>query len=250
LGNELLDLFVTTAKVLATNGRSLTWNSSLPSKTSYYSAVYRLRKAGLIAYRRTGGRTPVLVLTEKGEEAVSDVHRPETRWKRKWNRIWYVLTYDVAEKDRRYRDALRRFLEKMRLGCLHKSVWVTPRDIRPEYADLVEAGGVDEFSYLLEARTVLGRSAAEVVRDAWDFDRINAIQDRFLDVYGRNLETLTSSRVSPEEAMALAREELEAYHYAMHDDPLLPSALLPRDYRGRKVLRLHQQITRHIAKRL
>jgi DNA-binding transcriptional regulator PaaX len=63
-GEVLLDLLLEFTRLVATQGRSLTWDSSYPNRNAYYNAVYRLRKAGLVAYRRHGGREPVLVLTD------------------------------------------------------------------------------------------------------------------------------------------------------------------------------------------
>lgn len=250
IGNELLDLFATFGEVLVSNGRSLTWNSSLPNQSAYYSATYRLRKAGLLAYRKSDGQTPVLMITEEGKRSLSGAREPEKLWNAKWGGIWYVLTYDVPEKDRLYRDTLRRFLGLMRMGCLHKSVWVAPRDIRPEYGDLVEASGVDSFSYLLEAKTVLGRPASEIVQNAWDFERLGEVQRRYIKVYSQNLEQLCRRDVSPEEATTLARQELEAYRHAMYGDPLLPQALHPSGYLGRGVWQLHRKLVREVTRRL
>ena len=42
------------------------------------------------------------------------------------------------------------------MGCLQKSVWVSPRDIRPEHDDLVKGIRVNFYAYLFEATTVLG----------------------------------------------------------------------------------------------
>ena len=50
-----------------------------------------------------------------------------------------------------YRNVLRQFLKAQRMGCFQKSVWITPTDIRPQYADLKEAAAVEVFACLFEA---------------------------------------------------------------------------------------------------
>jgi len=47
----------------------------------------RLHRAGLIAYRRSGGRNPVLRVTDEGTRRQPDFHHPMRHWARKWNGI-------------------------------------------------------------------------------------------------------------------------------------------------------------------
>jgi DNA-binding transcriptional regulator PaaX len=103
-------------------------------------------------------------------------------------------------------------------------------------------------SHLFEARTVLGRGPSEIVSEAWDFDQLNAVQHRFCKVYKENLRRLREEQVRPDAAVALARDEMEAYLCAMRDDPLLPSALLPEGYLGKQVWRLHQRVVKAIRR--
>ena len=250
VGLELLELMEGLGNVVTTRGFSWVLKAHCPSRKAYHMAVHRLRKRGLVARRSSGGAMHVLRLTDEGKASLSDIHRPQKFWRKKWNRIWYVLVYDVPEKHRHYRDSLRGFLSRLRMGCLQQSVWISPRDIRPEYADMVEASGVDEFSHLFEARTVLGRGPEEIVRSGWPFDRLECIQRRFCEVYESNCEKLLSQKVAPADVARLAAEEMRAYRIAMQDDPLLPSTLWPSGYLGEEVWRVHQRILREIGSHL
>ncbi len=247
---QMLDLMVETAAIFATRGRYLLWKSCYPSNAAYHTAVSRLRKAGIVAYRREGGKIPVLKLTHEGEKRVSRVCRRRAPWPEKWNGIWYVLTYDVPEKERTYREVLRSFLKRMRMGSLQKSVWVSAHDIRPEYDDLVKAGGVDEFSFLFESRTVLGRCPGDVVDGAWDMHRLGQIQQLYLDVYKDNLARVASGKLGEGSILTLSREELSAYVTVMSEDPLLPKPLWPSEYSGEEVWHFHRQFVRTVAKAL
>jgi phenylacetic acid degradation operon negative regulatory protein len=249
LGGELLDFLSAFGDLLFTRGVFATRNRSLPNRSAYHAATYRLRKRGLIAYRRTGGASPVLVLTREGFESLSEVHHPEKYWRSRWNGIWYVLVFDVPEKDRGYRNALRGFLSRMRLGCLQRSVWVTPRDIRPQFADLVEASALNDYAHLFESRTVLGRGSREIVESSWDFERLHRLQKRYLDVYGGNFDKLKAGGIQSGDMMRFAREEMSAYRYAMYYDPLLPSVLWPQGYGGDSVWALHNRLMKEIRHR-
>ncbi len=100
---------------------------------------------------------------------------------------------------------------------VQRSVWISPRDIRPAYDDLAQALRIDVEWYLVEEKTVLGRDPQqELVRAAWNGERIDLAQQCCLDVVGDQLKLLrTASERPPETVQTLAREEVDAYFMAM-----------------------------------
>jgi len=147
-------------------------------------------QAGLVAYRRGAGKEPVLRLTAKGKRATDDIFCPERWWQRRWSGVWYLMVYDIPETQRSYRNVLRQFLRQLRIGRLQGSVWITPRDIRPEYNDLVKAAGIESYAYLFEARTVLGLPTELVVRSAWPTDLLKQCQQWYCENAQRNWDVL------------------------------------------------------------
>ena len=226
--------------LLMTRGGWAVWNRACyPDRRAFRNASYRLKKAGLTVHRQKGGlSTPQLELTPVAKDALPAYFHPEAEWDRKWNSIWYMLVYDVPEVDRKYRNVLRSFLRKERLGCLQQSVWVTPRDIRPEFDDLVQVAAVDAFAFLFESKTVLGLPSWKVSEQAWNLDRLYEIQKLYCETMQFNLDRLEQG-FSEEEAGELLRLACNAYQVAFAEDPLLPDALLPRDYLGKKVRQTH-----------
>ena len=93
-----------------------TWYYNYPNRTAYEQAIHRLRRNGLIAKKEGTGSDPILVLTKKGEAQRPPSLRPTRFWNKSWNGIWYVLVYDIPEKNRSYRDNLRSFLKRQRMG--------------------------------------------------------------------------------------------------------------------------------------
>jgi len=247
---EALHLAGMAMEAVFTRGHSLLWGSCFPSQTAYRAAVCRLQKQGLIAYRRTGGRLPQMLLTDAGEKRLPPAFRRRPPWPAKWNGIWNLLVYDVPENHRPYRDVLRAFLRQMRMGCLQKSVWVSPRDIRPEFADLTQAGAADNFAFLFESRTVLGRSPQDVVETAWPMRTLRERHRWFLELGQENLRLLDQGGLTQEDLCALAHEERTAYGTVMEDDPFLPRALLPQDYLGEQVWNFHRKFCRQITSAL
>lgn len=127
---EIVDLLGIALEGVATRGKAWIWNRNYPRMTAYRQALYRLRRDGLIARRDGGAGFPTLMLTSEGRRHVSSEIMPERFWNQRWDGCWYLLMYDVPERERRYRDALNRFLTRLRMGCLQKSVFVSVRDIR------------------------------------------------------------------------------------------------------------------------
>ena len=246
MGMELLELLDLFGDVAVHGVWAFLNNRSYPDRTAYNRAVGRLSKQGLIVESQ-GLDTPLLAISDEGSGQLETYLRPDKWWSRKWNGIWYVLVYDVPEVDRSYRNVLRQFLKKQRMGCFQKSVWITPHDIRPQYSDLEEAAALGAFACLFEARTVLGMPAERVVWESWDFDRLFWIQKRFCEIYAENLELLNGSVVlSLDSLMRLAAEEIDAFRSAFVLDPLLPNALLPWDYKGKEAYSLHQKLSNQI----
>ena len=247
---EWIDLMKDVGDLLAVRGRFLDWHHSYSSQTAYRSAMTRLRKAGLAVHADPTGNLPHLRLTKAAIDSLPIYHAPEPLWETPWNGIWYMLIFDVPETERHYRDTLRGFLKRLRMGCLQKSVWITPRDIRPEYSDLQKAADIGAISYLLESRAVLHEDTIEIVENAWDFSHLHELQMQYLNVFQDNLRRLCSLDQNRESVLQLLYLEAEAYIQCMRRDPLLPHKLLPVTYLGRKVYELHGKLRKQIAQSL
>ena len=242
---ELLELI---ALFLCKGGWGLFNKSCYPSTAAYESAKSRLRKQGLIVNATTGAGTPQLLLTDQAKDHMPDYFYPERFWNRKWNKIWYMMIYDVPEKDRKYRNVLRQFLKRKRMGCLQKSVWITPQDIRPDFADLAATAAIETFAYLFESHSVLGMPASHIVSDAWAMGSVHEIQEHFCITAENNIALLGQDSYSIAQLTELLKLTTAAFHSAMHNDPLLPHALLPDNYLGKEVFALQKSLMESIDK--
>jgi len=231
---ELLDLACLGAEFLASGGRSALRPRFIAGNTLLDLAVRRLAKSGLITYRRTRGKTPVLIVTNHGRSHGSELLWPERSWNRSWDGRWHLLTYDVPEKERGYRCALERFFRRKRMGCLQKSVWISARDIRPLFDDLDLAASIRDYAILFEASSVLGQSPRQIASQAWDFEELAKRHNAYLND-GISQKNQASASPTPAAALAAARRELFEYLAVMQTDPLLPAELLPDNYAGRRV---------------
>lgn len=249
-GQELVSLLAGSAELLLSGGRSTLYTKCYPSTHAFQMSISRLEKKGLITISKTDGSMPEIKLNSCANTELPAYYNPERLWCKRWNRWWYILMFDVPEKDRAYRDTLRKFLRRMRCGCLQRSVWVTPRDIRPDYDDLNRAAAVDSVAFLFESRTVLGFGDQAVVREAWDFDQLNQIQKLYIQTANRNLSLLKEAAPSEEEIIQLIRIDNNAYAQAMLLDPLLPRELHPEEYQGEAAFQIHSALCQQTAKKI
>lgn len=104
------------------------------------SSIRRLYRSRLIDARDHADGSTTLVLTEEGKRRclTYKINEMEIKRPERWDRKWRVITFDVPERHRKLRDALRHHLRQ--LGCheLQKSVFVHPFECRDEVEFLVE----------------------------------------------------------------------------------------------------------------
>jgi len=245
--DELLTLLAGATELVLTRGASCIYRGCYPSDSAYYAAISRLEKNGLLARSKSDGSLPKLTLTVNAKNRLPDYFHPDHHWSKRWNKWWYILMFDVPESQRQYRDTLRAFLKKKRLGCLQKSVWVTPKDIRSEYDDLDKGAAVDSVAFLFEARTVLGHGNQSVVQEAWDFHHLFTVQHLYINTATENLNTLRDGSFDESDLLELLRIDTQAYSQAMTLDPLLPKELHPENYMGEKAYLAHRKLLQEIT---
>jgi len=250
IAQDILEMLQVSALFMSRGGWAVMNQSCYPDRKAYRNAMYRLRKSGLVVQRNDEGyETPRLELSEAAAGRLPAYFDAPVYWRRKWKGIWYMLVYDVPEKDRAYRDVLRQFLKTQRLGCLQQSVWLTPEDMRPQFNDLVDAAAIDSFAFLFESRTVLGLPSQRVVEQAWNMELLHDIQRRYCTVAEENLSKLAKG-CGVNDAAELMGLALAAFHTAFFRDPLLPENLLPRDYLGKRAWELHRRLMKGISQQV
>jgi phenylacetic acid degradation operon negative regulatory protein len=218
-------------------------------RNGLFRQVYRLEKAKLIA--RSGPTDQRLYrVTEEGRLVVLGGRNPEEHWGRKWDGVWRLVMFDIPLGREDLRARFRRFLHTAGVGCLQKSVWITPLPLPAFDLELNEAKGELKSLLVFEGRPSGGETDAQIVLAAWDFEKINRR-------YSEHLKLLEQRPAAPlrDEAAAKAfrrwtATEREAWLAAVQVDPLLPEALLPESYLGRKAWKARQQLASRVAEQL
>jgi phenylacetic acid degradation operon negative regulatory protein len=249
VAEEFLEMLMLAGDLIVTRGWAITRSRGFPSTAAYHQAVYRLRRKGLVAWRK-GAKGAGLLVTEQGRDGLAAIYQPWKEWRREWGRRWYLLVYDVPESDRHYRNELRRFLKRLRMGYLQHSVWISPDDIRPDYDDLCKAASVSDYAVLFEARTVLGMPASTIVQSAWDFDVLAKRHRWYQKEAAQAMKRIEAGSCTLAQIVQIQRMDLAAYRAVMEEDPLLPQSLWPEGYLGPDIYESHRTLQRQIIQKL
>ena len=127
----------------------------LSQKQSVRRAIGRLIKHGSIV--KEGGR---YALTDHGRDRLARlrfVARSTSNRKRRWDKKWRIVIFDIKEGRKSVRDELRRILVKAGFVQLQKSVWVFPYRC-------------DETIALLKFHLTLGWDLVYIIADAIEGD--------------------------------------------------------------------------------
>ena len=92
------------------------------------TALGRLAAKGLVTFIEEDGKRFARV-TEKGELILQmETEKVAMTKKRKWDRRWRVVIFDIPERRRSVRVRLRLFMEEYGFVRLQDSVWIYPYD--------------------------------------------------------------------------------------------------------------------------
>lgn len=124
-------------------------------ESSVRECVDKLLRKGKVEMRKVGGETEVKI-TDMGKTEIIKremeklgIAKPE-----KWDGKWRMVFFDVEELRRGRRDLLRRWLIKLGLRRMQKSVWVYPYPLEKEIKFLREIVGVPHGVKLVTAEKI------------------------------------------------------------------------------------------------
>lgn len=140
--------------------------SKLPSfkraklRYQYKTALGRLAAQGHIVFEKRDDKQYARI-TESGRKILAfeqEKAKLSNANKKRWNRRWRVIIFDVPEKRRQTRDRLRNIMERTGFARLQDSVWVFPYDC-------------EDFITLLKAELKIGAAVLYMVVEHIENDK-------------------------------------------------------------------------------
>jgi phenylacetic acid degradation operon negative regulatory protein len=118
-----------------------------------------LKKNRLVSFAYDGDQQ-VLILSEKGRKRVLrfNVDRMAVRKPRRWDGYWRIVIFDIPEKRRGGREALRDKLKQLGFYQLQKSCFVHPFDCQSEIDFVSELFEVSPYVNFILAKEIEGQA--------------------------------------------------------------------------------------------
>lgn len=200
---------------------------------SIKNALYNLKKKGLIKSARQAFLEPAI--TEAGLTRIYETI-PNYDTKRVWDKMIYLISYDIPREHNAYRTKLRQTLYKFRTAQLHHSLYLTPYNPKGVLEDFTEEYGLygDILISTLSEDSQIGdeKNLKDLLWGYFNLDYVNEGYEDFITHYRHlrpNKETTTTAAL--------------AFLSAVRDDPQLPFELLPTRYLGDKAYLLYRRLT-------
>lgn len=110
-----------------------------------YDTFYNLKKQGLINFYSKNNQIYIL-LTDRGKRKAGWMQIDDLKIKKpkKWDGLWRILLFDIEEKRRTHREALRGKLITLGFKLYQKSVWIIPYECIDEVALLKSFFGLSD----------------------------------------------------------------------------------------------------------
>lgn len=201
-------------------------------KSYFYTRSYELLKTGHIEKIIKDGK-PFFRLTNLGRKKIIRDFPILAFQAKKWDRKWRLVIFDIPEKERKARDALREKLKELGFGRWQKSVYISPHDFGQDLKEFLKSWGLLGKAFVLEANVFSLAEAKVLARKIWRLSKINTQYEKIIDQWNER-------KKGSEDKL---RKRIKARYFELLTiDPLLPCELLPKDWLGDKARQLVERL--------
>ena len=116
-------------------------------KQALHRAIKNLYQSKIVDIKEDKEGNVTLILTEKGKQKALkyDLDNISVPKMQKWDKKWRVVLFDIPEKRKKIREALRSHLKQMNFFEFQKSVFVHPFECKDEIDYLIEFYNIRPF---------------------------------------------------------------------------------------------------------
>lgn len=209
------------------------WVPSRFRKHNAYMSLKRALKTGFIEKIFKNGQ-PYLRLTGRGKKKLVRDFPLLALKKKRWDRKWRMVFFDIQETSRKIRDQLRRKLEELGFAKFQRSVYITPHDFAEDIREFLESRALADKVYVVATKELLAGDEKALAAKLWKLEEINEQYRKILEFWEKKK---TSSRKEKNN-----REIRSRYLEVLAVDPFLPKELVPSDWCRQEVEELLKTI--------
>jgi len=125
------------------------------SERQINSALGRLKRSNMLVLKEKDGKFTV-ELSEKGKKKIQQITIDDLKNKKpeQWDGLWRVVIFDIPERQKYGRAALRGKMKDLGFYQLQKSVWAFPYDCEKEIELLANYFNIYNYVNFIEAKKI------------------------------------------------------------------------------------------------
>lgn len=157
-----------------------------------------------------------LSLTRRGQDTAQRLFPYRALQSQKWDGEWLVVIFDIPEKKKRNREALRNKLYELGFGKLQRSVFISPFNVYEDLVEFLENWELSKQALVIESKKLWVENEKEMVERIWKVSRINKAYKELVKEAGEKENDI--------------KEWTDKYFETLLSDPFLPKQLISSDW--------------------
>lgn len=166
-----------------------------------------------------------------------------------WDGIWHLASFEIPERQRSARDAVRGQIVDLFGGQLSGGLYLSPLNWEPWMARVAKAHDVTDRITLLETATLSHAGASEpadIAAVVWPVDEVHRSYEAFVSRWQERLGSIPADRAG---AVRVAFEAAHEFEMVFRVDPLLPKSIVRADFAGPAARRLFLDVLELVESR-
>ena len=197
------------------------WTPPQFKKQRFYETISRTVKTAYIEKIIKNGEPYLRLLSVGREKLIRDFPILKLQ-KQKWDGLWTVVAFDIAEVTRYQRDLLRRKLLELGLGMCQRSLYISPYNWIEDLREFIAHHKLEHVR-VFRAKDILVGDLKEQAAKTWKLDYL-AYEYREIINEAKRVNRLVTDRKDR------VRKLRSHYLDILLSDPCLPKELLPSDW--------------------
>lgn len=197
--------------------------------TNFYASLYRTLRTGEIEKIIKNGQA-YYRLTSAGKDKIKRDFSLLKLQNQKWDGLWRMVIFDIAEKNKIIRNILRYKLKELGFGRWQKSVYITPFNVAKDMQQFLYQKRLTNQACVLITKQLFIANIKNLANKIWGLEDLNREYEDLQFNWEQNKNYLNYEQLKQE-----ARKSYSSYMDLISKDPFLPVQLLPLVWHGNEI---------------
>jgi phenylacetic acid degradation operon negative regulatory protein len=220
------------------------------SPKAVFSHLNRLYKKGYIQKIKKKKRVFFKLKISPKEIIFNELEKLKThKAKEKWDKVWHLIIYDIPEKFRYKRDALRSFLKELGFGKVQESCWVSPYNFSSLLYQFCKFHKILKYICIYEGKFFTGKNIDVLVEEIWHLNDLNKEYQELINLCKEEIETIETASIEIARCYRRYHRVYSIYKSLIKEDPFLPREFL-KGFLREKAEGVFKKLTSLVSKEL